>query len=558
MRSKRWRTAVLAACVLVLGAAVVTDAGEQGTARQVETNARRVALFKNGLAYFTVEGKLPEEADGTLRFGPFLAPAHGTFWVNYPQDVPLKGLVAREVDLTKEKRAATVRELLKGNLGRQVSLYFDPDGEPTVEGKLTSVPRGRPEPGPRRYMAGGDADEESRGYRRWEDGQLVLVRTSAGTVAVNPRRIERVDFPGAEPSPTFGQHRKGAELLARLREPAPDKSVTINYLAKGLTWAPSYRVDLTGDETARLSAKAVIVNDAVDMEGVEVELVTGFPHLRYSDVLSPLGMKQNLSQFLQSLGEGESEDRRREAAMMQQAVARGYGGGPGAPAMPDYGAAAEGRMTEDLFLYPVGKVTLSEGERGYYPLFTASVPCEHIYRWHIPDNRGSRGRRSQEEGHEPKVWHSLRLENTGNVPWTTAPAETVRDGQILGQDVLKYTPTGGEQTLRITRAADVKADAAEFEVGLERDVEQYHGRSYDRVTVEGRLKVTNYKEKTITMEVTKTVSGEVDSSDPSAEVQTIARGVEEVNPVNELTWEFELQPGASKELTYTCDVLVRM
>ncbi len=303
----------------------------------------------------------------------------------------------------------------------------------------------------------------------------------------------------------------------------------------------------------------MIINDATDLDGVKVELVTGFPHLRFSDILSPVGMKEDLASFLESLRRGESRQEGGHPAVMQQRAHVGRDGG-GGPAMPDYGAAGEGRAEEDLFLYPVGKVSLDRGERGYYPLFSASVPCEHIYRWSIPariDDRGRRTRRDEERNKKPEVWHSLKLRNTTKVPWTTAPGETVRDGQILGQDMLKYTPRGGEQLLRITRAAGVKTDRAEFETDREPNARKFRGYHYDLVTVEGHLKVTNYKDKTITLEVTKTLAGEVKSTSPEAEVETPSSGLRDINPTNELTWTFDLEAGGSKEMTYTCDVYVR-
>ncbi len=72
----------------------------------------------------------------------------------------------------------------------------------------------------------------------------------------------------------------------------------------------------------------------------------------------------------------------------------------------------------------------------------------------------TRGGSRQEE---PQVWHALRLTNNTSIPWTTAPAETVSGGQVLGQDAINYTPVGTEATLKITVAVDVKADQAEFE-----------------------------------------------------------------------------------------------
>jgi len=245
-------------------------------------------------------------------------------------------------------------------------------------------------------------------------------------------------------------------------------------------------------------------------------------------------------------------------------IAGGIGGyGGAAPVMPEYGAAEAGKVAEDLFLYPVENVHLKKGQVGYLPLFTESVPYKHIYQWKIPDyvNEEERysydRRREQEREPDEEVWHCLRMENTTKVPWTTAPAETVKEGLILGQDTLKYTPAQGETTLRITRAMSVKAEQLELETERKRDAAQLYGYHYDLITVEGKLSVTNFQPKAITLEITKTLSGEVKSSQPKAKIETLARGLRRMNAVKKLTWTIKLKPGEHKQLGYIYDVYVR-
>ncbi len=149
------------------------------------------------------------------------------------------------------------------------------------------------------------------------------------------------------------------------------------------------------------------------------------------------------------------------------------------------------------------------------------------------------------------------MENTTKVPWTTAPAEIVKEGFILGQDTLNYTPSGGETTLRITQAVSVKAEQIELETERKRDAAQLYGYHYDLVTVEGKLSVRNFQTKAITLEISKTLSGEVGSSQPEAKIESLARGLSRMNAVKKLTWTIELEPGESKQLGYVYGVYVR-
>jgi len=347
-----------------------------------------------------------------------------------------------------------------------------------------------------------------------------------------------------------------------MRSPADGQKLTISYLAKGITWAPSYIIDITNPDEAIISAKAVVINEACDLKDVTIQLVTGFPHLQFADIVSPLALKESLAQFLQSLTRGESErGRLREARVMTQLSAGYYN--EGETMMPAYGAAEAGKVAEDLFLYPVEKVQLKKGEVGYFPLFSESVPYKHIYQWKIPDYINEQERyyydQRRDEEHEPEeeVWHCLRLENTTKVPWTTAPAETVKEGLILGQDTLNYTAVHGKTTLRITQAVNVKAEQLELETDRARDAAQLYGHHYDLVTIEGNLSVANFQNKAITLEITKTLSGEVKSSQPEAMVKTLARGLRRMNAVRNLTWTIDLKPGEQKQLSYIYEVYVR-
>jgi hypothetical protein len=75
--------------------------------------------------------------------------------------------------------------------------------------------------------------------------------------------------------------------------------------------------------------------------------------------------------------------------------------------------------------------------------------------------------------------------------------------------------------------------------------------------VEGKLSATNFQEKTVLLEITKTLSGAVKSSQPEAKIEKLARGLGRMNGEVKLTWTIELQQGEQKQLSYIYDVYVR-
>jgi hypothetical protein len=535
------------------------------TATYADVQLQQVALFKNGLGFFVSQAACPDDQE-SFSLVPVGASSHGTFWVSYPRKVKLKSLNAKQIESEELVEVVTIAELLRANVGRKVQLRLAGEEQATIGGVVKYFAEDRETPKPDPYAPGRVIDS-SRGYiQRPVQSRLAIIETDGGDVGVDPVNVKSVRFLGGKAETTFTHKGKSMRLDVRLDAAAGGEQLILSYLAKGVTWAPSYMVDISDSERARVSAKATIINEVCDLDGVAIQLVTGFPNLQFADVVSPLALKEDLAQFLHALVRGQSERGRlsQRASVVTQQRVGGYGGyGYEELLMPEYGAAEAGKVAEDLFLYPVGDVQLKKGEVGYCPLFTESVPYKHIYQWEIPDyvdeeERYSYQRRGREEREpEEEVWHCVRLENITKVPWTTAPAETVKEGLILGQDTLSYTPVRGETTLRITQAVSIKAEQLELETERKRDATQLYGHHYDLVTVDGKISVTSFQPKAITLEVTKTLSGEVKSSEPEAKVETLARGLRRMNAVRKLTWTIELKSGEQKQLGYVYEVYVR-
>lgn len=527
---------------------------------QAESEISQIALFKNGLGYFQQKVICPDDAK-LFSFTPAAAAAHGTFWVSYSDRVQLKNLNAKITETETFRAATSIAEILKANVGRQVTLLVS---DKTISGRIKFFAE-NPEPvEPNPYQPGpGGASERSRAHIPYPSpANLVIIETEQGDVCINPHSITKVEFPGGSPENSVPAKVRKMVLDVQLAKAADGEPLSISYLAKGITWAPSYIIDISDSEKAQLSSKAVVINEAAELDNVTLQLVTGFPNLQFADILSPLAKKEDLAQFLQSLNQGQSEQRRRGRFENVMSQSIGYAT-PGVGGMlPDYGAAKQGIVAEDLFFYPVEKVTLGHKETGYYPLFTESVSYEHIYKWDIPDyineeDRYYYDRRDEQQQDIEEIWHCVRLQNKSTLPWTTAPAQIVKGGMILGQDTLKYTPVNGENDVRITQAVNVKAEQVENEIERKRDAAQMYGRHFDLITVEGNLSITNFQDKNVKIEVSKILSGEVKTAQPEAEIKTLARGLRRMNSTRKLTWTIELEPKQTSKVTYTYEVYIR-
>ena len=538
-------------------AATVPGRAAETTSPALKTKLVSISLFKNGLGFVAREAEIPKGQSASV-IENLPAPALGTFWVYSPSnDATVKDLVAFESETVEQAEAISVVEMIGANVGQTVDLRLG-DKE-TVRAKILSVAPNRP--------ADLSSADPNRSYAPYtppaEASSLVLLQAGGGTMAVNKNAVQQISSTNGPLKTSIERRKRSVTLRLNAMNAGGKGRILVLYLAKGITWTPSCAIEITDPQKARVTTKAEIIDEIEDLDDVPISFVTGFPNLKFADVTDPMALRGDLAAFLTNLANpgqaGQYLDNR--AAVMQQAVMSGVLNDR-EEMFPSYSSAPpEGQTREELFFYEQRGVTLKKGQRGYYPLFTTEVPYQHVYEWKIGDVLDEQGQyRNPNEAQPEKaedVWHGIRLTNTSNVPWTTAPAMTMQGGQILGQDLINYTSVGAKTTVRITKAVDVKAEQAEHEVERTRNAANFYGSSYDLVEVRGKLKATNFKDKAITLTISKELSGEVVKTAPVAGVEQTARGLKKVNPKSVLTWELPIKSRDKIEIDYSYKVYVR-
>jgi hypothetical protein len=511
-----------------------------------------LTLFKNGTGFFTSKVTLPEEAT-SITLGPLPAPSHGTFWLSYDKDVPVKSVVTSVREVREHRSLRSVGDLLTASVGKQVSLHISGDAKTAVTGKLLAVTTPQPA---NAYVIGDGWDDSAQ--------PLAMVRTGEGVAAVPVSSVRFCSVESGDDA-TLEPLVKRPTMRLELSGPAGGKDVRMSYLARGVTWAPAYHVDISDAKTAKFSAQAVIVNEAAELRGVSVQLATGFPNMTLADVASPIAGSQSLAQFLAALTGNRgrviasSIDNRSQTGQLvfnnSNIVVASDAGAVG------FGKIEQGKEAEDLFLYPLKSLTLSRGETAMVPLFTAEMPYQHVYTWEIgdamdDDDRYGYGRRGDAPKQE-EVWHACRLTNTAKMPLTTAPAEFVKDGQIVGQDTCYYTNAGAATTIRINRALKIAAEQAEEETARTANAAHWFGDHFDKVDVKGTLRLRSGLNAAADVEITKILSGTLAKTEGEPAVTTMIKGLRAVNPKQKLVWKVKLEPGKDVTLEYRYSVLVR-
>jgi len=417
-----------------------------------------------------------------VRIGQLPVPTFGTFWIGYPNSVKLQSATTSLEDLETRVPVVYMGQLLQLNAGRKVLLHT---ADRDIEGVVLAAPAsGKTPETPSPYvMSPLQSRSPNDPFPPLQFSEAVLlIRTDKGIVALNPGTILRAEFADGEPVSTFSHNQKRPSISLKLERPAGGEKITVSYLARGVTWVPGYLIDLTDPETARFNAHAVVINEMMDMNTVRLQLVTGFPNIKFSGILNPIARSQSLAEFLQALSGAGARPEAGDYRMTQQAVMTnvlGVFGREESSLVPGYTTPTEGEAAEDLYFYPARTLSLKNDETVWIPLFTAEMPYKHIYTWRIRDFVDSEDR--YQAAQEPKdrmpgeeIWHSCRLTNTLSMPLTTAAAQFVANGEFTGQDICYYTAPKSQTTVRINKALNLLAEQAEIEVDRKREVALYH------------------------------------------------------------------------------------
>jgi hypothetical protein len=359
--------------------------------------------------------------------------------------------------------------------------------------------------------------------------------------------------------------RPGQALRFRVKGGGQKEKMTMGYLERGIGWTPSYLISLVDDTHAQITMQAVVTNDMEDIQDANLSFVVGVPNFAYSNLPSPMSLQQSLVDLMKDAE--RDYDRKKSLfsnALQGQAIALDEAA-PSSPisltsGVEDLSSAPE----EDLFLYSRAGVTLAKGERASYNVFAGDITFEHVYNWEIEDQphvdaygNVINNPNTPDSARADSVWHAIRLKNSSKFPWTSAPALVISGDKPVSQDTLTYTPKGALSTLNITVATDVRASHEEREVARQPDPTHRPNYSYELVTVEGKLKVKNYKTKEIRLAIGKTLRGRVESQSDEGKSVRLAEGIESDNPKSHLNWEITLKPAEERVVSYRYKIWVR-
>ncbi len=526
---------------------------------------KRVAVFKNGYAFTYREAEAQTQNGWAYTLN---APTGvlGTVWgYSTSPNVRVSQLLASEMQRRETVRVVDINEVLLANEGARIRFIDSYNKE--FEGTYQIIGRSR-----LNLTRSAEDDDVVQ-----SENLIIALKTENGTIMFpvgSIRNIEIVGQPKMEKTRAVKENR----LMMKVdgMKDGEKMNLGIAALERGIRWIPAYRVEVKGSpiKEAKLELEAMLINELTDLKNTEVNFVVGVPHFLFQDQMSPLSMNTafaGVSSYFRA-GAGNSRRDSYSNAIMSQVASNNYStdGGDEMNASP---TVADEEQTssfsaEQLYLYKTDGINLKKGERASLRLFSLTVPATEVFEWTLTDAPGTQTRYLNSGNYSEqqtlvtdlsnKVWYALRLKNQTGMPWTTAPALSFREWKPLGQDMMTFTPAGGENILRVTPATEVIGTHKLEEKSREKAQLKYGGSTYDfdLVTVEGLIKLRNIKKESVEIVLTRNVVGEVITAGDNGKISREGLNLQSVNPNSIVKWNLNL-PSGEKEIRYTYKIYVR-
>ena len=507
----------------------------------VESRVSAVQLFKNGLA--VVQRTVDVPGAGTFRIQGLPAPIHGSFWIGSAAPVAVR-VTTEEVEAPRAERATG--SLQQDLAGKQVTLYFKDGTIPAVTGKVLGVSAGSASAPPQApWMSAAPP----------APGNFLVLEVGSDRTYVDASMIAYANV--RAPGDTVMERRP--VLVLDVGESAPPATVSISYIARGLSWAPSYRVDLSDPKSLTIQQQAIIKNELEDLDEAEVSLISGFPSIEFAHVTSPLSLQLTWDAFFQQLQQRPDMMGMNAAVAQQQVISNSFDPQSAFPSVPNVDPQGEGA---DVHYQPAGTRSLKKGDALMFEVARASADYTRRVEWKQSDTQAEGWLRNGRGDGYPAVdpnaaWDVVAFANPLPFPMTTGPALVVAGDRVLGQNMSYWANSGEPTTIRITKALSIRTHAEEHEVAETRERVVIAGTNYERTTVECNLRVRNQRAEAVEMVIGREFSGALVDAEGEPKARLMEEGAWSVNQRNELTWTFKLAPGEERALSYRYTVLVR-
>jgi hypothetical protein len=549
---------------------------------------KEVTIFKDGHAFVLHRGKMPVTPSGKVVMDYLPAPVLGTYWpFSADKNAELRSVTAGKRKILVKKTALTLREMIEANIGARVVVTERPpspasrEAPPFYQATILEVPA---RSGEELEALTPSAAEDQLPAK----GSVVMVKTDKGIKALDFDRILDVTFLDERKHMVADEEFRNMLTLDLKWKgaPQPEAEVGMLYLQRGLRWIPGYKIDIDGQGKAMLKLEATLVNELTDLHDATAHLVIGVPSFAFQHEVDPISLQQSVanlsSRFRRDAGTAFAFSNAIMSQVSMPAPANNNRPAENTRTMDLGPEIAGGRKSEDLYMFTVEHLSLRKGERMVMPIAEYELPYSDIYALDVPftpppevmQNIGNSQRAGLARAFAaPKVKHKIRISNKSKQPLTTAPAMILKDGRILAQGMMTYTPAGGEVDIELTTSVDIAVEKSDKETKRTPNAINWNGHNYARIDLEGKITLTNYKKESVEVEITRYVLGNVDTVGQNGENEMLNPFEDNsflpdgavsnwwrsyywpwwwyrFNGIGKITWTTKLEPGKPADHTY--------
>ncbi len=490
-------------------------------------------LFKNGLALISRKIIIsPNKSILYIKDNPM--PIHGTFWTNYGGKAEITFTQMDVLDQKKKDSSEilSIKEIFKSIVGKKVKIFFG--GKEFVIGKVKAF--------------------KSKFY------QYIVLDTNKGLEFIHIKKIDR--FLVLDKNINL---KKEAFQPALIKKnifkikviPSNKKRVFIfSYLTKGLTWIPSYKLNLLNKKEANLSLKAVIKNELMDIKKAQFYLISGFPAIKYKNVTAPLSNHVSINNFFNQLSRKDNSYRYRRE--ITQNIA--YQSRSSFSDSRNSSDKSELSTSDyDIHFQKIGIISINKDEAKLIQISKEITSIENVVEWEIPNNRDYRGRyygSSSSNKVLGNIWDAIIIKNPFIFPMTTAPITVYNKNNLYSQNISYWIAPGEKNSIKFTKALNLKTNHTESEVKGKRKKIKILGNDYQKSIVEGTITIKNLRKNKQKVIIKRKFIGKLIKANKNPKKRLLPEGVYNINEKNELIWNINLEGGQEIKVNYKYSILI--
>ncbi|HLP93402.1 MAG TPA: hypothetical protein VK168_05170 [Saprospiraceae bacterium] len=466
---------------------------------------RSVTIFKNNKAMVERNGKV--EVENRRYITRSLPPAlFGTYWAAAASGDLTSVFTALDSLETYDPNASPV-DMMEKNKNQSVRIWIHPSNnqpQEQMEGKFI-----------RRLSNPMQMANPYNQVQQVSNVPFLFQTTDGRYLYLNEMAVSRIEFAN-EPAIPSAKKASG-RLELHFNSDKKEQDMNLVYLSDSIGWTPVYRMEMMGNNKARLSLRAEVHNNSEDLGDAELRLAVGIPKFQFAEEPSRLFNFYLVSNQYQHQYYRNQYSNTISTQAINAQVIDGVAVLGGARNNQTNAATSS---AEDYFFYSVRPGNFSKFSRYQIPILEETVETRHYFETTLiratPDLlHNYTSYQSYADQRKPDdaypVDHIVEFKNQSKQPWTTGVVNLFSENknglQAVSQSQLAFTAPGATSKVTIAQAPDIRVNHVEAVVDRRENVTEFFLRKYDVAKVEGNISVTNYKSEPATIKIRRSIVG---------------------------------------------------